>query len=233
MNKKINAFLNGAGFYIVLFLAIAAIGASGYFIYTTLSGSKTETKTPEAQTVLSEQPEHEVPDVEVHEDVPAASTGDEVQTIAVAKTTEIPAEVETVDTTTACPLKGEVATPYSMDKPIYSETMGDWRTHSGVDIAAEEGATVVAAAAGSITSIVDDYWMGTTVTVACADGVEMQYSSLQASPAVKVGDKVSAGDAIGLVGSTALLEESVGVHLHFAVTHGGAAVDPTSYLEGQ
>ena len=36
--KRMGDFLEGKGFYIVLFLAIAIIGASGYFIYTTLFG---------------------------------------------------------------------------------------------------------------------------------------------------------------------------------------------------
>ena len=68
---KLSEFLNGAGFYIVLFLAIAIIGASGYFIYTTLFGDR---ESPDASSsggnaIVSEQPEHQMPDVELHEDV--------------------------------------------------------------------------------------------------------------------------------------------------------------------
>ena len=40
--------------------------------------------------------------------------------------------------------------------------MGDWRTHEGVDIAADLGIQVKAAAGGTVTAIEQDYFMGTT-----------------------------------------------------------------------
>ena len=128
------------------------------------------------------------------------------------------------------PLKGETVSAFSVDELQYSETLGDWRTHDGIDIAAAEGTQVTAAAAGEVTSVVDDYWMGTTVTVDCGDGRELRYASLQSPAAVSTGDAVSPGDVIGAVGSTALLEEAVGPHLHFTVLQSGVAVDPAAYL---
>ena len=51
-----------------------------------------------------------------------------------------------------------------------------------------------------------------------------------ASVKVRVGDSVSAGDVIGAVGETALLESGEEPHLHFAVYSGSTPVDPTEYL---
>ena len=216
---KLNAFLNGAGFYIVLLLAIAVIGASGYFIYTTLSGNRDAQADPAPagnEAILSEEPEHEVPDT--------PSSG----------TTEISAEVsaptETQVQTIVRPLSGDTVTAFSMDELLYNETMGDWRTHDGIDIAAAEGAEVVAAASGKVSSVTEDYWMGTTVVISCADGYELTYASLQSAPAVSAGDSVQAGDPIGTVGNTSSLEETAGAHLHFSVYREGTAVDPNAYL---
>ena len=42
-----------------------------------------------------------------------------------------------------CPVKGEIIKNYSMDALVFSQTMGDYRVHSGIDIAAEEGTPVI------------------------------------------------------------------------------------------
>ena len=47
---------------------------------------------------------------------------------------------------------------------------------------------------------------------------------------VKVGDEVKVGQVIGSVGQTALLEYTIGDHLHFSVTVSGEAMDPEDFL---
>ena len=228
-NDRFSAFLNGAGFYIVLLLAIAIIGVSGYFIYAAIMNNR-PAETPAGQEVpLTQQPEHDPaaetePPSQEDTETPAAPS------VSVSATAPVEAEEEARDTRVLAPLSGETVTPFSMEELLFSETMGDWRTHDGIDIAAAEGAQVTAAAAGEVTSVVDDYWMGTTVTVDCGDGCELRYASLQSPAAVSAGDTVSPGDVIGAVGSTALLEEAVGPHLHFTVLQSGVAVDPAAYL---
>lgn len=230
---KLSAFLNGAGFYIVLFLAIAVIGASGYFIYDTIRGDAPQQDAIPVQSGADSAPEHSVDAIsgsESHaeDDAPAR------QTIAVSGTTQVaedaPAAKAQADTRIVLPLKGKTTVPFSMEQLLYNATLDDWRTHDGIDIAAEEGTAVVSAAEGKVSSIVNDYWMGVTVTVLGSDGYELAYAGLQSGPAVSVGDRLSPGDTIGRVGTTALLEEGQGAHLHFSVKKDGAAVDPAAYL---
>lgn len=231
-SDKLNSFLNGAGFYIVLFLAIAIIGASGYFIYDTVSHNRDTQDSLANQAVLSEQPEHAVSDSETDTEITAPRPSEERQTVAVSNTAEISATTpatKPTDTTVVLPLHGETVMPFSMDELLYNETMGDWRTHNGVDIAADEGTAVVAAASGKVTSVVNDYWMGSTVTIACGDNYELTYASLS-HPTVSAGDTVGAGDTIGSVGATALQEEALGAHLHFSVVRNGVLMDPAVYL---
>ena len=129
------------------------------------------------------------------------------------------------------PLRGDVLTAFSMEELVYSPTLGDWRTHNGVDIAAQQGTTVLAASAGAVLSVTDDPLMGTTVVLEHDNGYQTTYANLQAKPNVEAGDPVSAGQIIGAVGTTAAAESGQ-PHLHFAVTKDGKAVDPNEYLSG-
>lgn len=129
------------------------------------------------------------------------------------------------------PLRGDVLTAFSMEELVYSPTLGDWRTHNGVDIAAQQGTTVLAASAGAVMSVTDDPLMGTTVVLEHDNGYQTTYANLQAKPNVEAGDPVSAGQIIGAVGTTAAAESGQ-PHLHFAVTKDGKAVDPNEYLSG-
>ena len=108
--------------------------------------------------------------------------------------------------------------------------MKDWRTHNGLDIQAAEGDAVKTAASGMVVSIKSDELMGTTVVIEHAGGYTTQYSCLQAEPPVTEGQQVAAGDIIGLVGSTAAAESSMGPHLHFSVAKDGVIIDPSEYI---
>ena len=95
------------------------------------------------------------------------------------------------------PVKGQVLRGFTVEALAYDETMGDWRTHGGIDIAAEEGRKVLAAGEGQVAEVYDDAMMGTTVTVLQPDGVTAVYSNLAQGPAVAVGDAVDTGTVLG------------------------------------
>ncbi|MEG2455603.1 MAG: M23 family metallopeptidase, partial [Oscillospiraceae bacterium] len=128
------------------------------------------------------------------------------------------------------PVKGEVVADYSLEALAYDETMADWRTHSGMDIAAELGTQVLATAGGIVTGVYQDDLMGTTVSVDHGNGVVSYYANLALQPVVEIGDSVDTGSVLGAVGNTALAETLKASHLHFAMEQDGATVDPAAYL---
>lgn len=120
-------------------------------------------------------------------------------------------------------------------------TDGGRKFHTGVDIAAPEGTPVKAAKSGVVTKAEfgksgSGYGsFGNVVVVDHGDGMQTVYAHLSGY-AAKAGDKVSAGQTIGYVGSTG---KSTGNHLHFIVQKSGLTVptekntvDPTPLLKG-
>ena len=129
------------------------------------------------------------------------------------------------------PLTGETLTAFSAAELLYSETLCDWRTHEGIDIAAAPGTQVLAACSGTVLSVADDDLMGTTVIIDHGGGFETVYANLQSVPTVAPEQYVSAGQVIGSVGETAIAEAAVAPHLHFAVTRDGKPFDPADFLK--
>ena len=129
--------------------------------------------------------------------------------------------------------EGQVAKEYSHLELVWSETMSDYRTHSGVDIAAGEGETVVSSESGKIINVYDDALWGTTVEIEHANGFTSCYRNLSDTlpEGIEVGSFVSIGGIIGTVGSTALVEIGEQPHLHFEMTLNGQSVDPKEYIE--
>ena len=120
-----------------------------------------------------------------------------------------------------------------MDALSYNQTTRDWRVHDGVDIAAEAGTAVCAAADGTVYTVYEDDTMGTTVVIRHEEGYTTKYASLAQEVSVAAGDTVTMGQAIGTVGQTALLESAIGDHLHFSVTCNGENLDPAEFLTAQ
>lgn len=216
-NKKFGFSANGKGYYIALVLCAVAIGISGYLYYTSTNdqpdGDVTVVATNPAGDndlqVVATQPQHEGTDGTDATNAPAV-TNKSIQTVS--------------------PLAGEVVAAYAMDSLSYNQTTRDWRVHNGIDIAAQAGATVCAAAAGQVYTVYEDDTMGMTVVIRHDNGYVTKYASLANEVVVKAGDSVTMGQKIGAVGNTALLENAIGDHLHFSVTCNDEPIDPAKFL---
>lgn len=132
----------------------------------------------------------------------------------------------------SAPANGTVAKGHSETVLVYSMTMNDYRTHSGVDIVVSEGEDVRAAASGVIEEIWEDPMWGYCVSISHEGDAVSVYKNLsrESFEELAVGDEVSAGDVIGSVGDTALCELADEAHLHFELKIGGIAVDPEEYI---
>ena len=205
------------GYYIALILCAAAIGISGYVYYR--NAGRTE------DVVQQHETEAQVAVVATEENVPAVVTQPVTQ----------PTESTTAPTVkkvmkTAAPLEGETVAGYAMDCLSYNSTTRDWRVHDGVDIAAAAGTEVKAAADGQVYTIYKDDAMGTTVVIRHEEGYITVYASLGEEVAVGAGDQVTLGQTIGTVGTTALLENAIGEHVHFSVTCDDEPMDPEAFF---
>ena len=116
---------------------------------------------------------------------------------------------------------------WPVDGPVVSGFGVRWgRMHEGIDIAATIGTPIRAAASGTV---IHAGWLGgygNLVVVDHGDGLATAYAHASAI-LVAVGQQVSQGDTLSLVGSTG---NSTGPHLHFEVRVNGSAVDPLLYL---
>ena len=220
-NKHTGRGVNGKGYYIALILCAAAIGISGYLYQR--NANKTEEVS--VQETVGE-------DILVGtmgtEDVPVLATQPQATTPATQSTTPAPTVKKALKT--ASPVSGETIMGYSMEALSYNQTTRDWRVHNGVDIAAEAGTPVCAAAEGQVTAVFEDDTLGYTVVISHDEGYTTQYSSLAENLSVKVGDTVTLGQTIGCVGETALVETTLGSHVHFSVSYLDKPMDPAEFL---
>lgn len=129
------------------------------------------------------------------------------------------------------PVSGTVAKSHSLEVPVFSLTLGEWRVHTGIDIACEEGASVFASEAGVVSAIYSDPMLGYTVEITHKNDLKTRYSNLSSeSSSLKVGDTVALGDRIGAVGDSSLSELAEEPHLHFEVLLKDVKVNPLDYI---
>ena len=130
------------------------------------------------------------------------------------------------------PVRGYVLKDYTMDMPVYSVTMNDYRVHNGMDLSASVGDPVYSFTDGVVSKIYSDPMMGQTVEIDHGDGLVSVYQNLQINlpEGIEVGAAVTAGEIIGAVGETSLIECAEVPHLHFSVYKDGACEPPSDYL---
>ena len=129
------------------------------------------------------------------------------------------------------PVVGEVVKTHSLDTPVFSDTLGEWRVHAGLDILTPEGAEVYCSTDGTVSAVYDDARLGRTVEVTHKGGIVSCYSNLDTNDTLpSVGTVLSAGDRIGRVGDSSLSELADEAHLHFEIKVNGRPVNPLDYI---
>ena len=223
-NKKGGIY--GKGSYIALILCATAIGISGYMYYRNANNTENQLQEVVSDDVAATQLPEDLPVVVIQ---PQQPQGQEDEKTTSTEPSTQPTQPKSA-LKTGAPVAGQTVSAYAMDCLSYNETTRDWRVHNGVDIAAEEGAEVCAAADGIVYTTYQDDSMGMTVVIRHDGGYTTQYSSLAEELKVSAGDSVKLGQAIGCVGSTALVETAIGPHVHFSVTYRDEQMDPAEFL---
>lgn len=154
------------------------------------------------------------------------------ETSSNASTTEDKKEEEkTVELSFERPVEGDVVKDFAVDSLVYSETLKEWTTHTGIDIKAEKTTVVKSAEAGTVKTIKNDPRYGLTIIVEHANGFQTVYSNLLTSEFVVEGEKVEKGQSLGTVGNAAAFEIADEPHLHFEILKDGVQVDPNIHLK--
>lgn len=113
--------------------------------------------------------------------------------------------------------------------PRYHPVTGAYQsTHTGLDIGASHGATIVASDGGTVTTAGVKGGYGNCVMIDHGNGYYTLYGHMS-SIAVSVGQSVSKGDTVGYVGSTGV---STGPHCHFEIRVNGVCTDPAPWFSG-
>lgn len=246
--EKFSDFVSGKGFYLVVLICVAAIALSGYYLVQGVRGGVEDTldQPVAGSAAIVDQPSQAPAGRPTPKptDPPAVSTARITAPPSAAPTpTAEPtpsAAPEPAPSLAPAPLvftwpvKGVIIADFSVEALAYDETMGDWRTHGGLDIAAPLGTQVLCAANGTVSAIRQDDMMGTVVEIDHGQGgLVSRYANLAAVPTVSVGDEVTTGTVIGSVGETAAAESGRQAHLHYALLKDGQAVNPADYLPQQ
>ena len=144
---------------------------------------------------------------------------------------EVKTEEKNIELNFEKPVEGDNVRDFAVDSLIYSETLQEWTTHTGIDIKAEKTTVVKSAEAGTVKSIKNDPRYGLTIIIEHANGFQTVYSNLLTSEFVVEGEKVEKGQSLGTVGNTAAFEIADEPHLHFEIIKDNVQVDPNIYLK--
>ena len=130
------------------------------------------------------------------------------------------------------PVEGKLLKAHDSETLVYSVTMNDYRVHLGIDVEAPVGSAVYSVADGKITSVYQDYLMGTCIEIEHKNGVISCYKNLGdiLPDGIKEGATVTQGQLIAGVGETAIIEQCDEAHLHFEMKKNNESVNPLDYI---
>ncbi|MBQ9860275.1 MAG: M23 family metallopeptidase [Clostridia bacterium] len=207
-------FWQGRGVYAALAVSLIGLGAVVAAMAVRTLDTEEEASQPPAEMVeqvVTNQPDNRT----------TTSTTTTTTTTATTTTTTQAADLYIL------PLSNTVQKPFSPTALLFCETMQDWRTHSGVDFAGEEGQTVKALANGTILSVEKSLLWGGIITIDHGVGVQSRYYGVTAT--VREGQTVEVGEGIGAL-SGVPCEVAQSPHLHLEMSIDGEPVDPVTAL---
>lgn len=218
--SKVAAFFKRNIYFVLMIVCVLAIGV----IITVAAVTGTEDDPTDTPTVVV--PGDDDDDADEDKDPPVVDDDDDNDSDGDDEQKPQPAKTFTLDGIFE---EYTIDIGYSDAELVFNPTQGHWATHQGVDLIAEAGTAVKCSFDGTVKTVTDDSFHGTTVVISHDGGYETTYKLLD-EVSLKVGDKVAEGDTIGTVSGDALAEMAQGAHLHLELSKDGVLVDPTSYM---
>lgn len=229
--SKFPKFVGSAGFYTIIALCLLAIGAASWFAvsrYNEAQSQTGDTSSPKSYSSYdgpssSYNSSTVIPNADVPQNnASVANPVSDVPYSSVEQTSE-PEKRSFV-----LPAEGNVSKGYSDTALQYSQTYGDMRLHTGIDIQCDKGSDVKSAGKGTVTAVEESGELGRFISIDHGDGITVKYCGFE-SVNVKTGDKVSAGTVLGTVGSVPC-ECADKSHIHIEALKNGETVSPLSAL---
>ena len=234
-NKKggFGGLFSGKGFYAALAVCLlGAVTAAWVTVDRTISSLNEATDIPEPeQRVIAEEKYNPEDSLFASEDVAKPKEDVKIEQPEEQESGKGTLNIFKNKTVFSMPVKGEICGTHSGGELVKYEALNEWRTHDGIDIAAEAGTEILACADGKILSVTSDPLWGTVVEIQHEGNVVSVYSGLAPEVPVKAGDEVKSGDVIGTLGETNLAEVNMDSHLHFAMKENGKFIDPKTKLK--
>ena len=207
-NHKKHNKRNKLSFYVSLAICITAVGLAVWSTFSSYSSFKEKRNQVATATATATQANNQVTGVTVEETTTTTMSTTESTTLPTTVTTTTAPNTSTtmsavqtmlqVPGNLIYPVKdAKVSKPYS-ENAVYNKTMGDYRSHLGIDFNCKKDAKVLAMSDGVVSDIYDDDRMGKVVIVDC--GTFMIYYSGLDDVKVQVNDSLSKGDTISNVG---------------------------------
>lgn len=258
---KVKDFFDRKGFYIVLFACVCIIGATAYFTsgwnFLGLKNQKQLTKNDKGNVKQEQYEDLNLPKFTEHNNEEnkaktAASSDLKVKKNNPADTNPKKSSMSSANTAKAesasaaakpnqeveipkliMPVSGQIIMPFAEDALVFSSTLGQWTTHSGIDIASKEGTEVKAVLGGTVEKVEKDEELGYCITIDHGGNLETRYCNLSTLDMVEQGKKVKRGQTISAVGRTSVFESGQDSHLHFEVIYKGKKLNPSKYFINQ
>lgn len=233
-------FLKKYGFYMVVAVCVMAVAAASYLAVDSIAS---QLGTPDADDPNQPVIENNDPPLPVNPpdeptvtpDKPTSQTDEPEQPTPPEEkpdVADVSSIIEPEEPQYTVPVTGTIAAAFSGDQLVKNQTLGEWRTHNGIDYTVQSGASAVAVYGGKVVrSEMDDLW-GYTVELLLDTGYTAVYCGLEPEGAIAAGMRVEQGDVLGTVGDTAIIEAALGNHLHFEMKLGDQYADPKDFIPG-
>lgn len=253
--EQIRKFLRSRGFALALIACLLAAAAAGVWAVRTVRdeleknltdltrpGSQTQPEPESDWTTQEDEPWQDIPQQAANSvanvpqpasSAPSISSGAQSGSGSVSEPSALRTE-STPAASSAAPASaplfpGRIINAFSGDELVYSKTLGDWRTHNGVDYACEQGSEVCAPAAGRVISAETDGSWGSVIVI--EDSASRQWRVCGVNkPTVQPDEMVVVGQSLGTAGSIGAecAEEN---HIHLEVLQNGQYLDPAKLAD--
>lgn len=229
---------NNKGFYAALGVCLVAVGVAAWTTYDSVvkyanpqdTSSYSASPTGRTQSGVAAEQDKESSQPQSAAPSQAAVSSKAPEQTASSKPEQPAKQTAAKPAAYVYPVSETITKNFSGENPIFSDTMQDWRVHSGTDFEAKIGDPVKAIDAGKVTDLYADNNLGNIAVIEHSGGITAYYCGLGDTFLVKKGAAVTAGQKIGSVGVVPI-ESVEKPHLHLEIKENGKLIDPATLFK--